>query len=324
MSDATVAVPSRTAVRPRALRPGGTIAVVLPASAVDPGQIEAGIAGLQAAGFQIRLPADPLVRRGYLAGADDATKAAAIAAAFADPAVGAVLCARGGYGSMRLLPLIDWQTIRANPKPFVGFSDVTGLHLALHRETGLITFHGPMPVWDLPDAEPAWNLAGLISALTSTEPLHTIAAPPGAGVPEPLIPGSAEGVLEGGNLTLLAALCGTRWQPDLRGCIALIEDTHESPYRIDRMLTQLVLAGAFDGVRGVLFGDSPDCDRPPSPRGLTLREVLLDRLGGLGVPVLYGFPCGHTPYRATLPLGVRCRLDTAAGTLTMLKAACTA
>ncbi|HZQ36279.1 MAG TPA: LD-carboxypeptidase, partial [Dehalococcoidia bacterium] len=126
MADATVAAPSRSTVRPRALRPGGTIAVVLPASAVDAGQIEAGISGLQAAGFQVRLPPDPLARRGYLASTDDATKAAAIDAAFADPEVGAVLCARGGYGSMRLLPLIDWQPIRANPKPFVGFSDVTG------------------------------------------------------------------------------------------------------------------------------------------------------------------------------------------------------
>ncbi|HLZ73258.1 MAG TPA: LD-carboxypeptidase [Dehalococcoidia bacterium] len=322
MPDATAAASPHAFVRPRAVPPGGTIAVVLPASAVDAGQIEAGTASLQAAGFSVRLPADALARRGYLAGASDAAKAAALVAAFADPGVDAILCARGGYGSMRLLPLIDWETVRAHPKPLVGFSDVTGLHLALHREAGLISFHGPMPVWDLPDAEPAWNLAGLISALTSTQPLHRIAAPPGAAVPEALVPGIGEGVLEGGNLTLLAALCGTRWQPDLRGCIALIEDTHESPYRVDRMLTQLLLAGAFAGVRGVLVGDSPDCDRPPSPRGLTLREVLLDRLGGLGVPVLYGFPCGHTPYRATLPLGVRCRLDTAAGTLTLLDAAC--
>jgi len=322
MPDLTVAAPTRSFVRPRALRPGGTIAIVLPSSAVDAGQIEAGAAGLEAAGFRVRLPADALVRRGYLAGASDAAKAAAIAAAFADPEAGAIVCARGGYGALRLLPLIDWEVGRANPRPFVGFSDVTGLHLALRREAGFVTFHGPMPVWDLPEAEPAWNLAGLISALISTEPLGTIAAPSGAAVPVALLPGVADGVLEGGNLTLLASLCGTRWQPDLRGCIVLIEDTHEAPYRVDRMLTQLLLAGAFAGVRGVLFGDSPDCDRPPSPRGLTLREVLLDRLGALGVPVLYGFPCGHTPYRATLPLGVRCRLDTAAGTLTLLEPAC--
>ncbi|HEY7295762.1 MAG TPA: LD-carboxypeptidase [Dehalococcoidia bacterium] len=323
MPDASVAPAHRTSVQPRALRPGGTIAVVLPASAVDPGQIEAGTAALQAAGFRVRLPEDALARRGYLAGVSDAAKAAAIGASFADPAVDAIICARGGYGSMRLLPLIDWGLVRANPKPFVGFSDVTGLHLALRREANLITFHGPMPVWDLPQAEPDWNLGGLIAALTTTEPLGTIAAPSGAAISEALVPGVAEGVIEGGNLTLLAGLCGTRWQPDLRGCIALIEDTHEAPYRIDRMLTQLLLAGAFEGVRGVVFGDSPDCDRPPSPRGLTLREVLLDRLGLLGVPLLYGFPCGHTPYRATLPLGVRCCLDAAAGTLTLLDAACT-
>lgn len=306
---------------PRALRPGATIAIVAPSGAVAPGLLDAATARLEGAGFRVRSGADVYARRGYLAGDSDAAKAAGLSAVFADPAVAAVLCAKGGYGALRILPLVDWDVIRANPKPFCGFSDITALHAALRRETGLVTFHGPMAVWDRDDAQPEWNWAGLIAALTATQPLGAIAAPAGATPTEALAPGVAEGVLDGGNLSMLAALCGTRWQPRFHDGIALLEDTNEAPYRVDRMLTQLLLAGAFAGVRGIVFGDSPDCDRPPSPRGLTLRDVLLDRLGPLGVPLLYGFPCGHTAHRATLPLGVRARLDVAAGTLTPLEAA---
>ena len=313
------ASPSR--LLPRTLRPGETIAIVAPSGALAPGSLDAATARLEQAGFRVRCAADVYARRGYLSGESDAAKAVSLSAAFADPTIRAVLCAKGGYGALRILPLVDWTAVRANPKPFCGFSDITALHQALRRETGLVTFHGPMAVWDRDDAQPEWNSAGLITALTATQPLGVVAAPAGATPTATLVGGVAEGVLDGGNLSMLAALCGTRWQPRFADGIVLLEDTHEAPYRVDRMLTQLVLAGAFADVRGVVFGDSPDCDRPPSPRGRTLNEVLLDRLGPLSVPLLYGFPCGHTAHRATLPLGVRARLNATAGTLTLLEPA---
>ncbi|MHB8574728.1 MAG: S66 peptidase family protein [Dehalococcoidia bacterium] len=307
---------------PRALRSGETVAVVAPSGAVDAAQLDYGVAFFEQRGFRVRIDADITTRRGYLAGNSDAENAARLTAAFADPSVSTIVCAKGGYGALRILPYVDWESVRANPKPFCGFSDITALHAAIRRETGMVTFHGPMAALLKDESPLAWNEDGVVRALTATAPLGTIGSPPDGPNAEALAPGIAAGVLDGGNLSLLAALCGTRWQPDFADGIALLEDVNEAPYRVDRMLTQLLLAGAFDGVQGIVFGDAPSCDRPPSVRGRTLREVLFDRLGPLDVPILYGFPCGHTAYRATLPLGVRARLNAAAGTLTLLEAAC--
>ncbi len=311
-------------LRPRALRPGDTVAVVAPSSRVDPVLLEEGVALLRSWGFTVRcLPSTACARR-YLAGESDAEKGRELTACFADPSVAGILCARGGYGAMRVLPFIDFDVVRAHPKVFCGYSDVTALHLAFRREAGLITFHGPMV--QRQNDEPAlhpWTADGLRRALITSAPLGIIAAPPEGPTPTTVAGGRARGPLVGGNLTLVAALCGTRWQLDARGCVLLLEDVNEAPYRIDRMLTQLLLAGVLAGVRGLVFGDSPTCDRPAGdPRTFTLVEILRDRVAPLGIPVLYGFPCGHTPWRATLPLGVEVELDADAGTLTVLEPAC--
>lgn len=310
-----------TDIRPRALALGDTIAIVAPSGAVDPALLDSGKALLRRLGFQARTDPAITARRGYLAGDSDRAAALALSAAFSDPEIDGIICAKGGYGALRILPFMDWDTVRAHPKFFCGFSDITALHHALRREAGMVTFHGPMALLLAEERQLDWNERGLLEAMTSTKPLGTIALPADGPPIETLVRGSAEGVLDGGNLSLLASLCGTRWQPRLQGRILLLEDVHEAPYRVDRMLTQLRLAGVLEGIAGVLFGDSPTCDRPPSARGRTLREVIMDRLGDLGVPVVYGFPCGHGDYRATLPLGVRARLDANAGTLTLLEAA---
>lgn len=310
----------RPLIRPRPVPPGATIGIIAPASPSDANSLAAGVARLHAWGYRTLVDEQVLQRRGYLSGSDQ-DRAAAFNRVWANPEVDAVICARGGYGCMRILPEIDWELIRRNPKFFCGFSDITALHLAIARETGLITFHGPM-VAAPGDAE-EYNGQGLLRALRSSDPLGPIPWPDDEAAPKPvaLRPGTAEGPLVGGNLTLLAAMLGTPWEPDLDGAILLVEDVDEEPYRVDRMLTQLRLAGKLQRVAGILFGDSPSCEPAPGRESLSLLEVLTDRLADLQVPILYGFPCGHTAYRATLPLGVRARLDASAGSLTILEPA---
>jgi muramoyltetrapeptide carboxypeptidase len=311
-------------IRPRALRPGDTIAVVAPSSPANPKRLTTGVELLRRWGFEVRVMPSTEGGRGYLAGTSAEQVAAELSGCFADPTIDGILCARGGYGTMHLLPHIDWESVRQNPKLFCGYSDITGLHLAIRREAGFVTFHGPMVQreGDEPELHP-WTAAGLQRALTSTEPLGVVAAPEDGPLVTAVVPGSATGPLVGGNLTLVCALVGTRWQLDAAGCVLLIEDMNEAPYRVDRMLTQLLLAGVLDRVRGIVFGDSPTCDAPPEDaRTFPLTTILRERLGGLGVPIVYGFPCGHTPWRATLPLGVPVTLDAAAGTLAVLEPAC--
>jgi muramoyltetrapeptide carboxypeptidase len=306
----------------RPLRPGDTLGIVAPAGPVLPENLGRGVTRLQSWGYKVALGEHVLAARGYLAGTDQ-QRAADFNQMWARPDVAAVLCAKGGYGVMRMLGGIDWDIVRAHPKFFCGFSDITALHAAIQREAGLVTFHGPMPA-AFGQAE-AYNAAGFRAAMESTMPLGTIPWPAeGEELPLPVTvrPGVAEGRLMGGNLSLLAALAGTPWEPDYEGRIVLLEDIDEAPYRVDRMLVQLLLSGKLQRAAGILFGDSPSCLCNPEGRpSLTLPEVLEDLLAPLGIPVLYGFPCGHTAYRATLPMGVQARLDATAGSLTILEAA---
>ncbi|HLN62110.1 MAG TPA: LD-carboxypeptidase, partial [Symbiobacteriaceae bacterium] len=201
--------------------------------------------------------------------------------------------------------------------------DITALHLAMEREAGLVTFHGPMAA---AFGNEEYDTPGFLKALQQVAPLGPVPWPDpaaeGAPVPVAVRPGVAEGRLVGGNLSLLAAMAGTPWAPDYTGRIVLIEDIDEFPYRMDRMLVQLLLASNLGKAAGILFGDSPTClsgeEGKPS---LSLMDVMQELLVPLGIPVLYGFPCGHTQYRATLPLGVTVRLDAGAAALTVLESA---
>jgi len=307
-----------------ALRPGDTIGVIAPSSPVPEMDLQEGLDRLHAWGFRTVLGQSVRAQHGNYAGTD-AQRAADFNWAWADPAVDGILCARGGEGAMRILERIDWEMVAAHPKFFCGFSDITALHVAMEQRAGLVTFHGPMVAAFGKAEAHAYNEAGLLAAMTATAPLGEIPWPgPGESMPASFTvrPGVAEGRLAGGNLSLLAALMGTPWEPDLAGRIVLIEDIGEAPYRIDRMLTTLLLAGKLQKAAGILFGDSPSCMHHPEGKpSLTMLEVFQELLEPLGIPVLYGFPCGHTAYRATLPLGVAVRLDASAGSVTVLEPA---
>ncbi len=303
-------------LKPPALNKGDAVAIIAPAGAVDDSRIEQCKEVLTRQGFRPIVDEDIKNRNGYLAGLNDQARANALVRAFANPEVKGVVCGRGGYGTMRILSLIDWEVLRAHPKFFCGFSDITGLHLAIRKETSMISYHGgPMPRLADNTAANDWNDESFFNAITAAGPLGTVRGAKTGPCVETLVGGVAEGILEGGNLTLLASLCGTRWQMNMNDCILLVEDISEAPYRIDRSLTQLHLSGVLQNVKGIVFGHSPTCEQGDGPDDFTLRGVIMDRLGSLGVPLTYGYPCGHSEYRATLPVGARVRMDADRGTL---------
>ncbi|MFV0132766.1 LD-carboxypeptidase [Streptomyces sp. HMX87] len=300
----------RALARPGRLAPGARVAVVAPSGPVPEERLQAGLDVLRGWDLDPVVAPHVLDRHGtfdYLAGTD-ADRAADLQAAWCDRAVDAVLCARGGYGAQRMADLLDWEAMRAaGPKVFVGFSDITALHEAFAVRLGLATLHGPMAagVDFLKNARAQEHLK---ATLLAPETVRTIAS---GG--RPMVPGRARGVTLGGCLSLLAADLGTPYaRPSARGGLLCLEDVGEETYRLDRCLTQLLRAGWLDGVRGVLLGSWEECG--PYAR---LRPQLLDRLGGLGVPVVEEFGFGHGAGALTVPFGVPAELDADAGTLTL-------
>jgi muramoyltetrapeptide carboxypeptidase len=302
-------------LRPRALRPGARIHIVAPSGPVPPDRLEAGLAALR--NFvpgEISLAPNLPLRAGYFAG-DDRARLDALQAALADPEIDAVVCARGGYGLTRLLPLLDPARLAAAPKLLVGFSDITALLAWALARVGLASVHGPV-VTQLATVAPE-DGERLALLLTGEDP-GSLSAETGSV----LRGGCVEGPLFAGNLEVLRSLVGTRAMPDLAGCVLALEEIGERPYRIDRALTQLLTSGALRGVRGVALGQLVACEEPATgnPDSPTAEEVLLERLGVLGVPVVTGFPFGHAPDRhAPLPVGSVVRLDAEHGDLTMLE-----
>jgi muramoyltetrapeptide carboxypeptidase len=318
---------------PMALQPGMTVALVAPASpALDPDTNDIAVEVVASLGFKPKLSAHARAKTNYLAGSD-ADRAADLNAAFADPSVDAVWCLRGGYGSPRILPFLDYETIRKNPKPFIGYSDITAPLNSINRLTGLVTFHGPLAEGTQTD----YTLAAFKKVLYEASPAGRIAGPPPFEPGETKVdrenrlyrmaPGKAKGRLVGGNISVFSTLIGTPFEPELKGRILFLEEVGEDPYRIDRWLTQFVLTGKLAGLSGIALGKLHDCrpgDYKPSFAGYgssTWQEVCADRLGGLGIPVLGGLGFGHVSNKATLPLGVMAELDVAEGSLTLLEAA---
>ena len=297
-------------IYPQALQQGDTIALVAPASPVKRRRIETAIERLEAKGFRIKLYGDLYRQHGYLAG-DDATRAAELMAAFADPEVAAIFPARGGTGVTRLLDLLDYNVIRKNPKIVAGFSDITALHLALQSQTGLVTFHSPHPMdgigvpdglsdltartyWRALLAEEYSSERGYEIPLTNQERESVVT----------LFPGKATGRIVGGNLALVVALMGTPYEIDTNENILLLEDINEQPYRIDRALSQLKLAGKLDTLAGILLGQFTKCEAPPDDKSLTLDQVFQDYFAELDIPILQNYPIGHCRDNATLPLNI--------------------
>jgi muramoyltetrapeptide carboxypeptidase len=302
-------------VKPPRLVPGDRVTVVAPAGPLDRETFDAGLKIL-AQRYDVAWDPSLLGRVRYLAG-DDARRGDELARALADPGARAVIAARGGYGSMRLLarlwPRVDGRPADAGPaKPLVGFSDITALHAAL-QAAGRVSVHGPV-VTQLAHSPEAVveRLFGLLEDGT---------APPEPVAGTPVVGGIVEGPVLGGNLSLVTRLLGTPWLPDLTGAVLLLEDVGEKPYRIDRMWTHLRLAGVFETVAGLALGDFTDCDDPDGD--FTLRDVLWSLAAEAGLPCVAGLPIGHGAVNVPVALGTRVRLDGGSGTLSFLEPAVT-
>jgi muramoyltetrapeptide carboxypeptidase len=300
---------------------GGTIAVVSPASPIlDPRIVLDAQAYLESLGYEVRFSDHANTRWGYAAGRPEA-RARDIEAAFADPEVHAVFALNGGHAAYMVLRHLDYDVIAANPKPFVGFSDITHLHSAIAAETGLVTFWGPV-AGQLGRAVP-FTRTGLWRAIGETEPVGVV--DPSGPPARPLVAGVATGELVGGTSSILSALLGTPWAVDTRGKILLIEDVAEEPCRVHRYLTHLLHAGKLDECNGICLAEFVNC-QPQTIRplwhgpSLTLEDVFEDVIEPLGIPTIYGLPLGHGPLLQTVPLGVHARLDATAGRLEILEA----
>jgi len=299
-------------IRAPRLAPGDPVRVIAPSGPVPREAFAAGLEVLRAR-YDVRHDDGVFAREGYLAGPDE-RRLAELTAALADPDARAIVMARGGYGLMRLLPFIDVGALVARPRPIVGFSDGTAL-LALAARAGVASIHGPVVT----------QLGNLASA--DQRALFERLETPGPSLLldglEGLIPGRVRGPLIGGNLEMFSRLIGTPYLPDVAGAILFFEDLGERPYRIDRLLAHLDLAGIFGAASGVLLGDFSGCREPEATRAdsPTAEEVLVDRLGRLSIPVALGGAFGHGTRNRALPYGTVCELDTAAGTLTALDGA---
>lgn len=306
-------------IKPAALRAGDAVAIVAPASNLKADYLARGVAELERLGFRAKYDPGILDKGRYTAGTDH-RRADELMRAFTDPEIKAVWAARGGYGAMRLFSLLDEDALRRNPKIFIGYSDLTALHLYFYRRFNWVTFHGPMTAKDLAGGPEHYDHETLIGSITQTSPLGEIESLQtemlhrGGG-------GRVSGRLLGGCLSLISALMGTPDELETRGSILFLEDTATRPYAIDRMLQQLRLAGKFNQVRAIVFGEMTDCGQH-ADQGYRIQDVLAESTADLNVPVMFGLPSGHSPRgNLTLPLGVAATLDADHGILSIDEAA---
>lgn len=316
-------------IRPKALRPGDTVGLITPATYVpDPDALALAERTLRYFGLRMKMAKNAGKRMGeYQRSIEE--RLDDLHEMFRDREVSAVFCIRGGYGSMHLLDRIDYDLIRRNPKIFLGYSDITAMHLAIMKRARLVTFHGPMMFASFT----GYTQAHFRRALFEKGPIGVVTNPPDDNQLRPahelraIRGGRATGQLTGGNLTLISTTMGTPFEIETRGRILFLEDVDEEPHRIDRMLTHLRLAGKFDGVAGVIFGECENCGpndyKPSTVTPYSIGEILNNILGSLKVPVLSGLTIGHTDDQLTLPLGVMATLDADKGTLELQEAAVT-
>lgn len=304
-------------VLPRGLRPGSTVGIVCPASAANTQDIKDFTDLCKFWGVKVKLGKNISKRNGYLS-APDNERASEFMQFIEDPEVDAVVCARGGYGVMRILPMLDFAAIRQAGKIIMGFSDITALLIAANQLSGVVTFHGPVASSSFDDFT-VRSLRETVIADTSHTPatfsnsrLTTIA------------PGIAQGKLTGGNLALVVSTLGTKYEIDTTDAILFLEEVNEEPFRVDRMLTQLWLAGKLQSCKGIALGNFRDCEARGtsiSPVSFTLEQVFEQRLASLGIPVVYGLPFGHVRSKLTMPLGVQAEIDATSKTIRILEPA---
>jgi muramoyltetrapeptide carboxypeptidase len=311
-------------VKPRRLSPGDTVALISPGSGLKSESFDRGVRNLESIGLEVKVGRHARGKEGLFSG-DEAQRVEDLHWAFSDPEIRGVWCARGGTGVQRILPLVDFALLARNPKVFVGFSDITALDVAIFEQCGFVTFHGPVAATSFSDYSKAHMLAAVMS---SAAPYRIEVAPANAAQSSDLyrthvlVPGKARGRLIGGNLTVLASLCGTPWAlASLKGKILFLEDVDEEPRRIERMLTQLRQSVDLRALAGIAFGVCDGCvatEKSPSPPVI---DVIKSHVAELGVPAVYGLSIGHLHDQCTLPIGLEAELDADRAAITLLESA---
>ncbi len=303
------AAPKKRLIKPRRLRKGQTIGLITPGSFLADEGLQKAVTNLENLGFQVKMGKNIRAEMGYVAGTDP-QRLADLHDMVQDSQVDAIWCARGGYGCSRLLPYIQYDLFKKYPKALIGYSDITALHVAIHQATGLVTFHGPVGASDFTE----YTALQLQKVLMEPEagPSPVLRAPgedSGPFAPYTIRPGVASGPLMGGNLSLLSALAGTDFQAKVKGKLLFVEEVGEKPYRVDRMLVQLLQSCDVRQAAGIMLGVFADCEAAEGDRSLSLSDTLKGQLAGLGIPVAYGISFGHVKDQCTLPLGIPAQFD---------------
>lgn len=308
-------ISSNTIIKPPRLRFGDTVGLISPAGIIDSEDVEQAKQTFTALGLKVKLGRHLLDRYGYLAG-KDRNRAGDVSAMFTDKSVKAIIAMRGGWGGNRILPLLNYNSIRANPKIIMGYSDITSLLLAITTRSGLVTFHGPVGIstWNNFTWKYVKSILFDAQAVTMNNTLITKLRR------EIITPGKAKGKLIGGNLSVVNSMLGSPYLPTWKGSILFIEDIGEDIYRVDRMLTQLKNAGILNQLSGFVFGQCTRCN-PSDENSLTLMQVLQEHIRPLNIPAWYGSMIGHIKDKFTLPIGIQVEIDANAGIITMLEPA---
>lgn len=306
-------------IKPKKLPKNATIGVVAPASPMPPERLEKGVHHLEQLGYRVEVGAAAYKSRGYLAGTDS-ERIHDLNEMFRRPEIDAIFCVRGGYGTPRILAQVDYEAICQNPKIFVGYSDITALHLAIFKMTGLVTFSGPMVAVEFGQGPEQQTEESFWRMITSPEPFGALAPLTETGYIGKFT-GDATGPLLGGCLSVMTALLGSSYWPDFSGAILVFEDVGEAPYRIDNYLAQLANAGVLERIAGVISGQFIDCKPEEGKPSLTMDEILDDYFAPLNIPRIQNFDYGHGAIKYTLPLGIRFRIRAPEGIVEALEGA---
>lgn len=307
-------------LKPKTLKKGDTVGIVSPATGVDRSQIWRAVKTFESWGLRVKVGKHAYDNYYYLAGTDEA-RAEDLNEFFGDSSINAIFCSRGGYGSTRIVNVLDYDMIRKNPKIFIGYSDITALHLAIHKKAGLITFHGPSATGIYGEYATEYRLKYLYKALFSEEPIGQIKMADPDKYLVKITPGLAYGKTIGGNLSLICELLGTPYEIDTKGKILFFEEVGSNITHIDGRLTQLLNTGKLQSAAGIVIGECRDCKTDVYDKGRSLENLIFDRIGNIGIPAIWGLPIGHTHDLATIPIGVNASLDAAKGEFSILETA---
>lgn len=294
-------------IKPKALKLGDTIGIVAPSSPASEDDVRLAKEQLENLGFNVKLAPSCFTKYGHLAGKPE-LRANDLNIMFSDKEINGIICLRGGYGASRLLDKVDFQLIRKNPKVFVGYSDITALHIAMNQISNLVTFHGPMAASDIASGLDEFSKKEFLRAIIDKRPMDNICNPSGIEV-ECIVGGKASGLITGGNLALITATMGTPYEIDTKGKILFLEEIGEPPEKVERMLAQLALAGKLEEANGIILGDWNNCEAENLEKSLSLINVFKDIIIPYKKPTIYNLKAGHCTPKATLPFGVSTYID---------------